>query len=161
MSRCTVFCRFVLRQFRIGQLRLPCRVGKIRHPFQKCPANQSLIDERGVISRLSSPHDYEKTFRNETRGVRNRFFVCVCRSISTMYSLNYRFCAAVQNTSLTNKLSATDAKDQIQYDARLKKHPTRRYIHDPPKRKREKQKMILNYSKPPPPPSHPKRKEKR
>src|SRR5271168_2002105 len=89
--------------------------GKNSSPVSKV-ANQSLIDERGFISRLSSPHDYEKTFRNETRAVRNIFFVCVCRSISTMYSLNYRFCAAVQNTSLTNKLSATDAKDQIQYD---------------------------------------------
>ena len=50
--------------------------GKNSSPVSKV-ANQSLIDERGFISRLSSPHDYEKTFRNETRSQEQIFYVCM------------------------------------------------------------------------------------
>jgi len=56
-----------------------------------------------------------------------------------MYSLNYRFFAAVQNTSLTNKLSATDAKrpNPIRCKTQKTPHAPKLHTRSPKKKKRE------------------------
>ena len=75
-----------------------------------------------------------------------------------MYSLNYRFCAAVQNTSLTNKLSATDARDQIQYDAKLKNTHRAEITYTIPQK--DQKERTENDTKPYQQPPHSKKKRK-
>lgn len=105
--------------------------------------------------------------RNEkhsgTKIFRNRIVSMLVNKSTICISLNYRFCAIVQNTSLTNKLSAPNAKRQIQYDARRKNTPRAKvtYIRSPKKnriKKREQENDTKLYQQPH---HHTRRREKR